>query len=175
MEICPCRICIQESLPLQEHCEGRKLHHRLKDALPGTVVLSDRRKDVLGTTCLSCKVEKCEDRRMETAHSRYVCRGKYKHPRAEENPSVPQAWDLPSDSSSPSASIYFFSDFRSTCHTAQAEALPITAHYSAGSSPPPPAAPLAPELPGVSKRLLHSCHDFSILSELKSQQRVPLH
>lgn len=35
---------------------------------------------------------KCQDRRMETAHSRYVCRGKYEHPRAEENSWVPQAW-----------------------------------------------------------------------------------
>lgn len=48
-------------------------------------------KNVLGTTCPSCKVKKCEDRRIETAHSQYVCRGKYEHPRAEENSCVPQA------------------------------------------------------------------------------------
>lgn len=29
---------------------------------------------------------------METAHSWYVCRGKYEHPRAEENLCVPQTW-----------------------------------------------------------------------------------
>lgn len=63
----------------------------LEDA-EGTMVLLDGRRDVLGSTCPSCKVKKCQDRRMETAHSRYVCRGKYEHPRAEENSWVPQAW-----------------------------------------------------------------------------------
>lgn len=40
----------------------------------------------------ACKAEKCNDRRMETAHSRYVCRGKYQHHRAEENSCGPQTW-----------------------------------------------------------------------------------
>lgn len=66
MEICLCKICIQMSLPLQQHCQGRKLQQGPEDALA----------DVLWTTCASCKVKKCGDRRMETAHSRYVCRGK---------------------------------------------------------------------------------------------------
>lgn len=34
-------------LPLHDHCQGRKLQHGLKDALPGTVELLDGRKDVL--------------------------------------------------------------------------------------------------------------------------------
>lgn len=106
MEICLCKICSQMALPLQEYCQGRKLQQGPEDAPPGTVVLLDERKGILGTTCQSCKAEKCNDRGMETAHSQYVCRGKYEHPRAEENPCVPQPGVLPSDPSS--HGTYFF-------------------------------------------------------------------